>query len=59
MLACFQRGVWTRQGPKLTGSDETGNGEFGYGVAPETERSSSGYAGGYVLYLYVSDIGDL
>src|SRR3954452_18411917 len=34
-------GRWTQQGPKLTGSGETGNGEFGFDVAFSSDGSTA------------------
>jgi hypothetical protein len=33
--------VWTQQGTKLTGSDETGNGQFGYSVALSADGNTA------------------
>ena len=33
--------TWTQQGPKLTASDETGNGNFGYSVALSTDGNTA------------------
>ena len=40
-------GTWTQQGSKLTGSGETGNGQFGYGVALSAEGSTALIGGPY------------